>query len=220
MSATPEEIAEYDKKWEQAVEHVFSIIDKDDWKKEKSKEKDVEIYLRHEHPSPFAQIKSVTIVNAPLSAVEANLRKPSTTVDENTPKDKRDGAIERRVLQTVGEGDDAASFIYVVLESGSKLVKPREFLSYSKITHKDGKVALVRVSVENDKLHGVGKDYVRSTLYFQAYIAEAEGENKTKLTFVGHADPSGSVPAFVYNAVATGQGYTVVGMKKEIEAAA
>lgn len=54
--ATPEQIAEYNKKWEEAVEHVFSIIDASDWKKEKSKEKDVEIYLRHEHPSPFAQV--------------------------------------------------------------------------------------------------------------------------------------------------------------------
>ena len=215
--ATPEEITEYNKKWDEAFDKVLSIIDAPDWKKEKSKESDVEIYLRHESHSPFAQIKSVTVVNAPLNAVEANFQKPTTTVDSSTPKDKRDGAIERRVLETVGEGENEASFIYLVLESPSSLVSPREFLSYSKIGKKDGKVALVRISVVNDKLHTVGKGYVRATLYFQAFVAEDAGDNKTKLTFLGHADPSGSIPAFVYNAIATGQGYTVVSMKKDIE---
>lgn len=218
--ATPEQIAEYEKQWEKTVDEVFSLVDAQDWKKEKSKEDGLDIYLRYDPSSSFAQIKSVCTVNAPLSAVEANLKQPTTTVDENTPKDKRDGDIERRLLGTVGDGSDCAGFLYVVLESPSRMISPREFLSFQKIAHRDGKVALVRTSIENEALHGVGKGYVRGKLHFQAYIAESDGENKTKLTFMGHADPCGSIPAMIYNAVATGQGYNAYTIKKEVEGTA
>ena len=72
-------------------------------------------------------------------------------------------------------------------------------------------------SIENEALHGVGKGYVRGKLHFQAYIAEADGDNKTKLTFMGHADPCGSIPAMVYNAAATNQGYSLLNIKKGVE---
>ncbi|KAK8839666.1 hypothetical protein M9Y10_032037 [Tritrichomonas musculus] len=218
--ATQEQVAEYEQKWQKTVDHVFSLIDAKDWKKEKSKDSDIEIFLRHDPSSSFAQIKSFCTINAPLSTVEAVLAKPPYTVDENTPKDQRDGNIERRFLGKAGDGADAAGFLYVVLETSSRLVSPREFLSFQKIAHKDGKVALVRTSIVNEALHGNTKGYVRGNIVFHAFIAEADGDNKTKLTFLGQADPCGSIPAMVYNAIASHQGYKVGSIKKEAEGSA
>lgn len=218
--ATPEQVAEYEQKWEKTVDHVFSLIDAQDWKKEKSKDSNIEIYNRFDPSSSFAQIKSFCTINAPLSTVESILAKPPETVDANTPKEKRDGNVERKFLGKAGDGADAAGFLYVVLETSSRLVSPREFLSFQKIAHRDGKVALVRTSIENEALHGNGKGYVRGKIIFHAFIAEADGDNKTKLTFLGQADPCGSIPAMIYNAVASGQGYKVGAIKKEAEGTA
>ena len=213
--ATPEQITEYDQKWQEAVNTVFSVVNDDGWKKEHSKEKDLEIFIRHDKSSSFAQVKSVTTVHTTLQAVEENF-KTVNTVDENTPKDQREGAIERRLLDKAGDGADGAGFFYIVVESSSRLVSPREFLCYQKIAHKDGKIALVRTSIENEALHKVGKGYVRGKMIFQGFVAEQDGDN-VKLTFVVQADPCGSVPAMVYNAVATGQGYNLLSMKKALE---
>ncbi|KAK8841484.1 hypothetical protein M9Y10_027103 [Tritrichomonas musculus] len=212
--ATPEQVTEYEQKWQTAVDTVFSVVDADGWKKEHSKEKDLEIFIRHDKSSSFAQVKSVTTVHSTLDAVEQCF-KTVKTVDDKTPKDQREGAIERRLLGQAGDGADGAGFFYIVVESSSRLVSPREFLCYQKIARKDGKIALVRTSIENEALHKVGKGNVRGNMIFQGFVAEPEGDN-IKLTFVVQADPCGSVPAMVYNTVATGQGYNLLSMRKEL----
>lgn len=214
--ATPEQVTEYEHKWEQAVDTVFSLVDADGWKKEQSKDSNLEIFIRHDKNSSFAQVKSVTTVHTTLSAVEENF-KTVKTVDSNTPKDQREGAIERRLIDKAGDGADAAGFFYIVVESSSRLVSPREFLCFQKIAHRDGKIALVRTSIENENIHKVGKGYVRGNMIFQGFVAEQEGDN-VKITFVVQADPCGSVPAMVYNAVATGQGYNLLSMRKALGA--
>lgn len=213
--ATPEQVTEYEHQWEQAVDTVFAVVDADGWKKENSKDSNLEIFIRHDKSSSFAQVKSVTTVHSTLAAVEENF-KTVKTVDDKTPKDQREGAIERRLLSQAGDGADAAGFFYIVVESSSRLVSPREFLCFQKIAHRDGKIALVRTSIENEALHGVGKGNVRGKMIFQGFVAEQQGDN-VKLTFVVQADPCGSVPAMVYNAVATGQGYNLLSMRKELD---
>ena len=44
--APPEEGAPYEQKWQQTVDHVFSLIDVSDWKKDKSKDPNIEIFNR------------------------------------------------------------------------------------------------------------------------------------------------------------------------------
>lgn len=120
-------------------------------------------------------------------------------IDENTPKDQRAGNLERRFTESIKDCEDGTGFLYVVLESAFKLICPREFLSFQKIAYKDGKIALVRTSIKNKALHKNTKGYVRGKIYFQAFIAEDNGDNTTKLTFLGHADPCGNIPAVFYN---------------------
>lgn len=197
--ATPEQVAKYERKWQKTVDLVFSLIEAKDWQKEKSKESDFEVFTRQDLSSPFYQIKSVCTINNPLYMVEELFKIPPATVDENTPNDKKAGNIERHFTESIKDCDDGTGFLYVVLESAFKLICPREFLSFQKIAYKDGKIALVRTSIKNKALHGNTKGYVRGKIHFQAFIAEDNGNNTTKLTFLGHADPCGNIPAVLYN---------------------
>lgn len=197
--ATPEQVAKYEQKWQKTVDLVFSLINAKDWKKENSKETEFEVFTRQDSSSPFYQIKSVCTLNDSLNNVEELLKIPPQTVDENTPKEKKAGNLERRFTESNKNCYDGTGFLYFVLESAFKLICPREFLSFQKIAYKDGKVALVRTSIKNKKLHRKTEGYVRGKIFFQAFIAEDIGNNNTKLTFLGHADPCGNIPAVFYN---------------------
>ncbi|OHS96393.1 hypothetical protein TRFO_37461 [Tritrichomonas foetus] len=214
--ASAEQIQQYEQKWAQAADTAFAVLDSSDWDKQKSKDKDCEIYLRHEKGSSFAQVKSVVTINAPISTVEENL-KTTKVVDKNTPKEEREGNIERRIVSQVNDGADAAGFFYIAVESPSSLVSPREFLMYQKLTRRDGKIALIRTSIENDDIQKTAKGNVRGNMHFQAFIAESVNDSTTKLCFVCHADPCGKIPSMVYNSAATNQGYSALRLKRDIE---
>ena len=51
----------------------------------------------------------------------------------------------------------------------------------------------------------------------QCFVAEQAGD-EVKLTFIVHADPAGSIPAWIYNKVATDQGYAVKKIRDELMA--
>ncbi|KAK8899065.1 hypothetical protein M9Y10_001364 [Tritrichomonas musculus] len=197
--ATLEQVTKYEKKWQKTAELVFSLLNAKEWKKENSKESDFEVFTNQDPSSPFYQIKSVCILNDPLNEVEKTFKEPPQTVDENTPKDKKNGNIERRFTGRFKDCDDGTGFLYVVLESAFKLICPREFLSFQKIAYKDCRVALIRTSIENKALYKNTKGYVRGKIFFQAFIAEDNENNTTKFTFLGHADPCGNIPAVFYN---------------------
>ena len=211
--ATPEQISQYQQKWQNAVDTVFADIDAEGWKKEKT-HKGVDIYLRHDKSSSFAQVKSIVTIDAPIGKVEENL-KTVKPVDHSTPKHEGEGNLERRLIPA-GDGTDCMGFFYVVVESPSSLVSPREFLTFQRMIHKDNKIALVRTSIENDEIQKPQKGYVRGNMFFQAFVVEPEGD-KSKLTFIVHADPCGKVPSAIYNSAATGQGMSALHIKEEVE---
>ena len=213
--ATPEQVAEYEAKWQKAVDEVFQLYSGEGWKEESQKEKDMQVFLRYDPSSSFAQVKAVVTINAPLERVEEVL-KTVKTVDANTPKDQRDGNLERAFLGPCGDGSDAEGYFYIVVESPSRFVSAREFLLIQKLARRDGKIAMVRTSIVNDAIHPVQKGNVRGDMHFQGYVAETEG-NHTKLTFIAHPDPCGSIPAMVYNTAVVHQGMNALRMKREIE---
>ena len=45
----------------------------------------------------------------------------------------------------------------------------------------------------------------------------SQKDKQTQLTFLCHADPSGNVPAMIYNVAATNQGYSALRAKKALE---
>ena len=208
------DVQAYNAQIKERYDHLMSIIDDPGWTKEKE-EKDAVFYKRSEKGSSFAQIKSVVTINKPIESV-VEVLKVVKTVDENTPKDEKDGCIERRALNPIAGDPDDAQFFYIVVESSSRLVTSRDFLMYAKFFRDGDKVSLVRTSVVNDSIVPVNKKYVRANMFFQAFVCEP-CEAGTKLTFICHADPCGSVPAMIYNAAALKQGNSALRIKEAVE---
>ena len=215
--ASAEQIQEYNKLWDEAVSKAFDAYNGSGWSQQKSNDPAIEIFTRTVSGSGFAQVKSVATVAAPIDKVFEHL-KTSKTIDQNTPKEEREGNIERRILSTVEGDPNNAGFFYINIEASSRLVSPRDFLMYQKMGERDGSKFLVRTSIDNQEMRPTANGSVRANMFFQCFICEKVDDNNTKLTFICHADPAGSIPAMVYNFAATNQGYSVLRMKKEIEA--
>lgn len=208
------DLAPYNAQMEKQLEHVKAIIDDAGWKVDKE-EQDITFYLRYEEPSKFAQVKSIVTINKPVDEV-FNYVKAVRVVDKDTPKDQREGCIERRTLNPIEGDPNEAQFYYIIIESHSRLVSARDFLMYQKVFTEGDKRYLVRTSIVNDSIKPVDKNYVRANMFFQAFVMEP-ADGGCKLTFLCHADPSGSIPAMVYNVAAVNQGRSALRFKQALE---
>jgi hypothetical protein len=73
----------------------------------------------------------------------------------------------------------------------------------------NGGFLYLHVSIDNEELKPLDKNYVRGKMFFEADVAFPDPANPgaIRLVFMTHADPLGSIPAWVYNNVAMDQGY-------------
>ena len=206
---SPEQIAEYEKIYDEKVKTVLALIDDPNWKEEK-KEEFITFYLRKDPSSSFSQVKSVVEVPLPPSKV-AEFLKVVKKVDATTKPEDRDGCIERCTLNITDEAT-STGFYYIVIESPSRFVTPRSILMFRKVVPIDDKYILLQFSVDNDAVHPKDSKYVRANMFFQAnvVIPDPADPNKCKVIFVCHCDPCGSVPAMLYNTSAMKQGYAAL----------
>lgn len=195
----PNTIIRYNAEHAKVLERVLSIIDSSDWKKIKE-DNGVTFLNRYESDSPYAMLKSSTLIPASMEAVMEKL-----SVVEHV-KDK-DGFKLRETFGEVG-GEHLSTFMYVAVESGSRLVSNRDFVMYRRHYKRGNKEIFLHVSVDNNDLKPEDKAFVRGFMNFQGYIAEPTNGG-ILLTFFVHTDPKGSIPAVVYNAACTKQGYAV-----------
>jgi hypothetical protein len=213
--ASPEQIASYQAKVEAAFGTVKSLVDDPQWKENK-KEKDIVFYFRYESGSSFCQVKSIVTIAKPPE-VTFNFVKSDRPVNASTPKDQKEGCIERRNLAPVDGDPNESKFYYIVVDANSRLVSNREFLMFQRVFREGDKLFLVRTSVDNEALVPPAKGTVRGNMVFQAFIVEPDPAG-SKLTFLCHAEPNGSIPSALYNAAATNQGYSALRFKKALEA--
>lgn len=210
---TAEQLANYSKLHDEAVEKVISIINDPKWELNKE-DKDIVFYKRFEESSPFAQIKSiVTIPGTTLQEVKEILT-PIVKVDENTPEKERHGLDYCYELPGSGEG---YNLFVTATKSPGMMVSGREFVLYRKIVEKDGLLIAISVSIPDDSIVPVGKGHVRGVMT-QGYVAKVSPKNDkdVELSFFVHADPKGSIPAIAYNQVVTSQGYAAKGIRNKI----
>jgi hypothetical protein len=137
-------------------------------------------------------------------------------VTSSTPKDQREGCLERRIISTVDGDPNGASFYYIAVDSNSSVVSSRDFLMFTRIFVEGPISYLVRTSIVNDAIAPPKKGLVRGNMFFQAFVVEPDPAG-TKLTFVCHADPAGSVPAMIYNTAVNNQGLSALRVKKALE---
>ena len=206
--------APYREVHEQTLNKCIQLKEGADWKF--SKEEDgVKFYTAPAEGSSFAMVKSETVIKAPKAAVNDRIAK-TPKVDANTPDNQRDGAQERWLSHTVDD-DTRATFMYIDLISPSRLVSERDFLMFRRCYERDGVHIQLNVSIKNDEIKPEVKGRVRAHMFFQIFFVEKIDEETTKLTFMCHADPMGSIPAFVYNAGAVGQGAALKTIRKDLE---
>ena len=192
---------EYLELHEKRLHEMLEYLNKD-WKLSKE-EPTIKFYTATSPGSSFSMVKSIVYVNGKAEET-AKILDDVSTIDDKTPKEIADGTKERYLFGGVEGG---ARYLYMALESGSRFVSDREFLLLRKRYDLEDKKVWLCVSIDNTELKPVGKGNVRGNMTFQAYILDKDpANNEDRLTFIVHADPCGSIPAMIYNSVATNQG--------------
>jgi hypothetical protein len=216
-SLDPAVAAEYLSRSEAKLQEILALLNDPNWKETK-REPEIVFFTRTDPSSPFSQLKSIVSIPAPIEAVLQALR-PIETVDAKTPKGDRHGLQERRVVVGPADDEHQSTVFYLVLESPGPLISPRDFLmSRYLYPLPDNRFAYLHLSIDNESLVPLNSKYVRGEMLFQGYLVENDPDapGSVRLTFFVHADPKGAIPAWAYNNVVTGQGYTAKGIKKKV----
>ena len=209
-----EDVAKYEAAITECLERCKALLDAGDWKKDKE-EKDVVFFTRKVEGSSFNMVKSISMIPKPMEMVVDNLSEVRN-IEPNMPAKERDGTHQQWLfVHEPNKFNDG--YMYLALETPSMLVSPRDFLMYRKHFEEGGKHYFPQVSIENDAIRGPVKGFVRGKILTQCFVAEQDGD-QVKLTFIVHADPAGSIPAWIYNKVATDQGYAVKKIRDELMA--
>lgn len=209
VTIAPELKTQYEAAADAVLEKTIGLLDDPSWKESK-KEPTITFYTRSEAGSSFSMVKSQSSIPVSIDKVIEQL----DMLDDITPDmdaKKRDGVVRRTAHLLDASDPHRQGILYLALESGSRFVTNRDFLMYRKYYEKEGKHFFVHVSVEHPELHQPTKEFVRARILLQVFIADQDPDNAnaTRLRFVVHADPAGSVPAMVYNMTAVNQGYSV-----------
>ncbi|OHT11461.1 hypothetical protein TRFO_19101 [Tritrichomonas foetus] len=210
VDLTAEQKASFDKIADETLEKTISILaDKASFKEEK-KDGPINFYTRSEKGSSFSQVLSSTSIPVPVERVLEELKKVEI-IDPSMDKKLRDDTLYQE-LYVLDESDSFHDgFVYCALDTPTRLVSKRDFLMYRKHYERDGVHYFVHVSVDYQGVRPVTKEYVRGKILLQIDILDADPENEgaARLRFLVHADPAGSIPAWVYNMTAISQGYAV-----------
>lgn len=207
MSTTqvdPAKIKQFCEENEQKLSHVFEIMDSSEWEILKD-EKDITFYKRSVDDSSIVQIKSIVVVDTPLSNVLKMMKELENEQDETG------NTITTSVYGPIEDGC-ATEVFYVTEKIPVPLVSSRDYLIMRRHYSREGKEMFVHHSIECEEIKPLSPDYARGKVIFQVYIGEAIDKNTSKFTFVAHLDPCGSIPAFVINMALVKQGSAVKNM--------
>jgi hypothetical protein len=210
---TPGQVEEYEKASVAAFKIAKELAAASDWKESK-KDGDVTFFSRDFKGSSFSAIKSEIVIPKAFEEVVAHQAKyPDIPASGGV----QDGTIERQVT-IVKPNDFREGVVYVALESPSSLVSDRDFLTYRKHYAEGDKDYFISTSIVNDAFKGEVKKRVRAKITVQAFITEKiPGKaGSCKLSMISHADPCGSIPAWIYNSVSQKQGYVVKKTRDEL----
>ena len=199
---TAEELAAHEAGAKQSLE----FIEKANWKVAKE-EPTIKYYTASYPNSSFSMVKSVVSIPAPHDKIVGILN-TVRTIDAKTPDAEKEGANEQYLFGQQND-ENQTSYLYISLQSGSRLVSDRDFVMLRRYYKFGDKELWHHAAFDNgDKLIPPVKKYVRGTITLQTYVLEKDPENADayRLTFIVHANPSGSIPAMIYNTVATSQG--------------
>ena len=209
-TVTPEQKSEFDKISEETFNKVLSILSDESSFKENKKDGPVTFYTRDDKDSSFTQVYSTTTIPVSVSRLLEEMQKVME-IDPTMDKKIRDDTLIQE-LYVLDENDpNRDGFVYVALDTPTRLVSKRDFLMYRKHYEKDGVHYFVHCSVDYNDVRPPTKEYVRGKILMQVDIVDSDPANpdNARLRFLIQADPCGSIPAWVYNMTAISQGYEV-----------
>ncbi len=150
-------------------------------------------YTRTMSDSPFEEVKGVGMVEAPVAAVEALLR-DRPAFKEFMYKVKESDFIN------APEFKNTADTTYGYSVTGMTYpVKDRDVVTRADFTI-DKATGTVYVHVEGIKTtYKMDSGRVRMPMMVADYTLAPKGPNRTQVTYIGKADPGGSLPSFVVN---------------------
>lgn len=206
------------KKHEEAFESTLLLKDSPEWKFKK-KDGDLSIFVRKDPVEKFDQIMSVISMPYTTEEILSKIR-PLDLIDEKTPKEQRHGIASRKILwEKENDPDHESLIVYICMETPAFFVSKRDLLVYRRRYEKDGKSFFMHTSFLNDDIMKPIEGNVRSKIYFQLYVVENDPKvpgNKL-LWFICQANPMGSIPAWVYNAIVVTQAENPKIIKQQIE---
>ena len=215
VEVTPEEYSQYDAQLNEVKDDILSHLNSDEWVFSQDAEDGCKIFTRKIPTSSYTMIKAT--ISVPVDKEKLfEIIKPCEDIDENTPKEKREGLDERKLINYDENDPTARAFMYCRSPSPVFLVAPRDFLVYRKRIDADNKICYIHTSVKNDRIMPEREGIVRGNMHQQAFILEDDEENKgsTKLSFILHTEVGGNIPAFAYNIAATSQGKSIIGLRR------
>ena len=214
--SVPAPTAEQLAKHEQGAHESLELVEKGPWKLSKE-QPDIKFFTGTYKNSSFSMVKAVVSIPGDHEQI-VKILNTVNKIDDKTPDKDRDGANEQYLFGEQNDGQQT-SYMYISLQSGSRFVSDRDFVMLRRY-YKFGEVELWHHASfdTGDSLVPPNKKNVRGTITFQTYILEKDPEHEGayRLTFVVHADPSGSIPAVIYNTVAVSQGESAKKIRDEV----
>jgi hypothetical protein len=208
------QLAEYDGFIQGLFEKVVELVSGGDWTKTKQ-DGDITFFSRFVPGSNFMMLKSQLTIPLPFERVLKRFSLlPPVTAD--TPPGEREGAVFRLLL-TLEPNEWNDGFVYLVLDSGTRVVRNRDFLMYRKHFERDGIHYFIQGSMVNDAIAPATKEFVRGKMLTQGVVVDSDpASGEPRVTCIAHADPAGAIPAIIYNAVVQKQGSVVKKLKADL----
>ncbi|KAH0790396.1 phosphatidylcholine transfer protein-like [Histomonas meleagridis] len=179
-------------------DYILRSLSENNWEKQKE-EGNITLYSRSVPGSSFIETKTVILVDAPAQAMIDTMTYDKVFSLEETPQ----GPIPPEEIYALYDPkDENQSIIYfMAMKSPAFLVAPREMLLYRRTYFEGGKTIFMQMSIDNEDLKPQRKSHVRTIISGQAFVIEADPENKERciMTVFSHVNPGGSLPAWAVN---------------------
>ncbi len=119
-----------------------------------------------------------------------------------TAKNNDDWDKSIKEFRVLSEKKDK-SFSYYLIYSIPWPLQNRDLCVEVNITHDSVNGAITIYARSNPRLVPESSSMVRIRNYWQKWVIQPLGKNDVRLTLEGYADPSGSIPSWLYNMVIT-----------------
>jgi hypothetical protein len=200
----PEVLQEHVQEHERLFHSLMDLYANGKWKVVKQK-KDLISYQMKYEDSPISASRAEIIVEKSLQFCADMLSEQEafeTFMQKEMKSEKDDMRGNKEIIGEFPEG----VFIYSYMNPKTKIITPRDFLLFKRKYQSNERIVELIRSIENDQLKPPTKEFIRGVMTFQASMFEKVEEGITKVIFISHFDPKGSIPVFIVNAMMKRQG--------------